>query len=207
MATGRRARCGETSSVASQRRREYHQVPVQRTHRPYTRALQVWSYFGPRQDEPEQLGEADADQEEPGGGFDLAEVLSVLGGEAVRTTDSRLQLYQLNDGKRVIVKYSKLHNGRRNVYWYGLKPDVVQDLRTAAVSHVVFVMGHFGLAVVPIELVEAYCERANVTNHADGTLRHYHVVISNELEPNMVPSQGNPRHALREYFKRFERTM
>ena len=36
MATGRRARCVGTSSVASQRRREYHQVPVQRTPRPYT---------------------------------------------------------------------------------------------------------------------------------------------------------------------------
>jgi hypothetical protein len=66
-------------------------------------------------------------------------------------------------------------------------------------------MGRLGLTVVPIELIEAYCERANVTNHADGTLRHYHVVISNEQEPHMVPSQGNPRYPLREYFERFER--
>jgi hypothetical protein len=170
-----------------------------------SRALLVWGYFGPRQQEAEQPEEADADQEEPGGGFDFAEMLSVLGGGAARTTDSRVQLYQLNDGKRVIIKYSKLHNNRRNLYWYGLKPGVIQDLRTAAISHIVFVMGHFGLAVVPIELVEAYCQRANVTNHADGTLRHYHVVISNEPEPYMVPSQGNPRYSLRDHFKRFDR--
>jgi uncharacterized protein with ParB-like and HNH nuclease domain len=173
------------------------------------RALQIWSYFGPRQEEPDQSGEADAEQEEPVGGFDLAEVFSVLGGGAACTVDSRLQIYQLNDGKRAIIKYSKLHNmnnRRRNLYWYGMKPGVIQDLRTASVSHVVFVMGRFGLAAVPIELVEAYCERANVTNHADGTLRHYHVVISNELEPHMVPSQGNPRYSLGDYFKTFEPT-
>src|SRR4051794_28673938 len=37
MATGRPARYDVISSVAFQRRREYHQVPVQRTQRPYTR--------------------------------------------------------------------------------------------------------------------------------------------------------------------------
>lgn len=30
--------------------------------------------------------------------------------------------------------------------------------------------------------------------HADGTRRHYHVIISNEQEPHLVLSQGNPRY-------------
>src|SRR4051794_16558794 len=39
MATVRPARSDVICSVASRRRREYHQVPVQRTQRPYTGAL------------------------------------------------------------------------------------------------------------------------------------------------------------------------
>src|SRR5687767_957292 len=39
MATGHPARSDVTSSLASRRRREYHQVPVQRTQRPYIRSF------------------------------------------------------------------------------------------------------------------------------------------------------------------------
>lgn len=170
------------------------------------RALQVWSYIGPQQASSES-SEGELNPEDGGAGLDIAGILSALGGGTACNLDSRLQAFQLDNGDKVVIKYSKLHNDKRNLYWYGLKPGVMQGMRDSSVTHVVFVMGQWGLASVPIELVENYCKVANISNQADGSIKHYHVVISHETTPKMVPSQGHPRYPLKDHFRPFEQNV
>jgi hypothetical protein len=70
-------------------------------------------------------------------------------------------------------------------------------------THLVFVMGEAGFVTVPIEVVQQFCSRTGSTKHADGTIRHYHVVISPEPDPVMYWSNEVPRYQLADYWSPF----
>jgi len=71
------------------------------------------------------------------------------------------------------------------------------------VTHIVFVLGRIGFAAVPVEIVRRYLEAAVVTQNADGSIRHHHVLISPEPELDMYTSANVPRYSLGDYFLRF----
>ena len=71
-------------------------------------------------------------------------------------------------------------------------------------SHVAFVLGSWGFALVPIETVIEYCRHTKATKNPDGSILHYHVLISPEPEPEMYWSHDTPRYSLADYCQTFE---
>ena len=167
-------------------------------------ALSIWSFFGPKQESPEEepIESLDGADDEA---FDLPTVLSLLGGGSLVSGESRLRLYRFSDGKKAVIRYSKLYP-RPNHFWYGLRPAVIEYLGEIDNSHVAFVMGRQAAAIVPLELVCEYCKGTKSSLNTDGTIRHYHVLISNEQDPHLFSSQETPRYSLLQYLVRFDQS-
>lgn len=125
------------------------------------------------------------------------DVLGQLGGGQLLSTNSRVRCYRLQDGRVVHIRRSKYYPRNRS-YWYGLNPNTIEVLQSVGVTHVVFVLGDWGLAVVPLKTVLDYCKITRATMNADGSVRHYHVLISQEPDAEMYWSKDTPRFDLRD---------
>ena len=169
-----------------------------------TIALSIWSFFGPEQESPEEepLESLDGGDDEA---FDLQRVVSLLGGGSLVSSESRLRLYCLSDGRKTHIKYSKLYP-RPNNFWYGLRPAVIEYLGESDNSYLTFVMGRHAAATVPLELVREYCKETKSSMNPDGTIRRYHVLISNEEDPHLFWSQETPRYPLLQYLIRLDQS-
>jgi Protein of unknown function (DUF1524) len=164
-------------------------------------ASQVWKYFGPKQNEPEEIVVPDIEQGPSVEGFDLPTVLARLGGGTNRSNDSRLSIFDLDDGRTIIIKYSKLYS-KNNYYWYGIRPKVFDDFATLAITHVAFVMGSLGICTIPVEILQCYRTQTKASFNPDGSIRHYHILISNESIPILYWSSETSRYSLENYFQR-----
>ena len=139
---------------------------------------------------------------EAGTGDETLHVLELMGGGRLLESTGRTRFYELNDGRIVHIKYSKLHE-RQNYYWYGIRPSVMEKLAELNVSHVMFILGESGFVTVPVEVVRQYVSETKATNNPDGSIRHYHVLISNDLEPELYWSAETPRYPLADVFEPF----
>src|SRR5262249_8686264 len=120
------------------------------------------------------------------------DVIERLGGGNLISTSGRLKIYRLSDGRIVNIKKSKLHE-RSGDYWYGINPSSLDRMIQAGVTHIVFVMGDFGYATVPIGKVQEYLRTAGMTKNPDGTIRHYHLLITDDPELAMYTASDVPR--------------
>lgn len=141
--------------------------------------------------------------DQQGAAVQAYDVVELLGGGSAVSNLSRLTIYQLADGRLINVKKSKYHE-RSDDYWYGINPSSMDRMQQGGVTHIVFVMGDYGFATVPIAKVQEYLQTAGVTKNADGSIRHYHVLISNEQNPAMYTSSDTPRVPLGEFFRAFD---
>jgi hypothetical protein len=62
-------------------------------------------------------------------------------------------------------------------------------------------MGDEGFVKVPIEIVKEFNEHTRVSHNEDGTVRHYHCLISPGPEPEFFYSQEVPRYDLAPYYQ------
>ena len=166
------------------------------------RALTIWSNLTSDQGEVNDTSTLENFSEGSNEGYDLSAVLEQLGGSSHPPTNLRPLLYKLNDGKIVMVKYSKLYH-RRNHYWYGIRPLALEELAEANATHVIFVMGQYGLATVPLTVLQTYCHDTRVSYNPDGSVRHYHILISNESVPYLFWSLETPKYSLQDHFNPF----
>jgi hypothetical protein len=164
-------------------------------------AVSIWRYFGPKQDSPDDRP-AEHEEGSDDDSFDQGKVLTLLGGGRLISNDSALKIHLLSDGRSIHIKYSKLHL-RQNYYWYGLRPAVIEQLATVDNSYLCFVLGRRGVATVPLHLVTDYCKETKTSPNPDGTIRHYHLLISNEAEPELFWSQETTRYPLTPFVTRF----
>jgi uncharacterized protein with ParB-like and HNH nuclease domain len=167
------------------------------------RASLVWKYFGTAQVEIEELIESEIEPEVTTGGFNLANVLSLLGGGTSLPNEAKLSVFQLTDKNVVIFKYSKLYV-KNNCYWFGLRPKLFEDFQEYGVTHVAFVLGQIGVATIPVEILRLYKYETKASFLNDGSIRHYHVLISNEYIPHLYWSSETPRRSLNDHFRRFD---
>jgi hypothetical protein len=130
------------------------------------------------------------------------DVVEQLGGGTVVAGEGRTKCYDLGDGRVVHVKRSKFHE-KNNYYWYGINHNSLEHVQNLGATHFVFVLGEWGFATVPIETVVEYCHHAKVSKNLDGTVRHYHVLISPEPEPELYWSQDTSRHDLTSFCQTF----
>ncbi len=157
-------------------------------------------YHSPDRNLPAIVSEPDEAPVRVGTEYDVIEMLG--GGELAGDT-GRFKCYRLNDGLVIHVKTSKYHS-RGNYYWYGITPAALDHLTEFAVTHVVFIMGDYGFARVPLETVAEFVRHTNATRNPDGSVRHYHVLISHDAEPELYWSNERPKYQLAEFFSPFE---
>ncbi len=133
------------------------------------------------------------------------EVIEALGGGRLHPESGRrrFRAFQLNDGRIIQLKRSK-YRERNDYYWYGINPSTLDKSEEIGTSHYIFVLGTWGFVTVPIETVREYCTSTKVSKNPDGTIRHYHVLISPEPEPEMYWSNESPRFDLSEFAQSFE---
>ncbi len=129
-------------------------------------------------------------------------VLDQLGGGTLSESTGRFKCYDVSNGNRVHLKYSKLHE-RNNYYWYGVNPSTMEHIQHNEATHLIFIMGEYGFAMVPVGIVREYIKTAKVSKNSDGSIRHHHVLISNEPDPEMFWSAETPRFSLTESFEPF----
>ncbi len=129
--------------------------------------------------------------------FDLIEH---LGGGQVESSAGRFKCYKLSDNSVIYIKRSKFHQSK-NYYWYGISSASLGYIEQYAVTHLIFVMGSEGFAKVPINIVQDFIQNAKVSRNPDGTIRHYHCLISPSPDPELYWSEEVPRFSLAEYFE------
>ena len=155
-------------------------------------------YYSPDKNEP-------ALETDPGdkGSAKEYDIIEILGGGKIETTTGRFKCYKLDEGPVVYVKKSKYYD-TNDYYWYAITPQSLKYIEEYNVSYVVFVMGEFGFAKVPVPIVSEFLKNTGDTKKADGSVKHYHLLISHDPEPELYWSNDRPKFSLGEYFQPFE---
>ena len=156
-------------------------------------------YYSPDQNAP-------IIETEPGETGGLAsseyEIIDLLGGEKVETSTPDFKCYRLQDGTIIYAKRSKYYT-RHEYYWYGIQPRTLDKCAENKVTHIVFIMGDEGFAKVPIETVLQFVKITRFTKNDDGTVRHYHILISPGPDPKLYWSQDKKKFDLKQYYQTF----
>lgn len=146
-------------------------------------------YYSPDRSAPilETLPESKASE-----GNQDVDVIEQLGGGVLVSGQGRFKCYRLDDGRVVHIKRSKFHE-KNSYYWYGINSNSLEQAYEMGVTDFIFVMGIWGFVVVPIDVVKQFCQSTKVSRNSDGSIRHYHVLISQEPEPELFFSSDVPR--------------
>jgi len=158
-------------------------------------AVGVWPDFARRDDVPEVETEREDEREEVAAVLD--EILDHLGGAVAQVGTGRFRIHQLTDGRVVNLKYSRSHG---KYYWFGLHASLWDDLRRAGATHMVLVLGTNGYAMVPLSVMAEYVAEAGTSPKSDGTIRHYHVLVSTGPKPELFHHGKPSRIALAPFF-------
>lgn len=129
-------------------------------------------------------------------------IVELLGGGQLETRYRRFKSYRIFDGMTIHIKRSKFYIND-NYYWYGVNASTLAHFDEFSVSHVVFVMGDEGRAVVPLDVVKEFVKHTKTSRNADGSIRHYHVLISSAPNPELYWSNEAPRFDLTEHYRSF----
>jgi len=131
------------------------------------------------------------------------DIIEILGGGKLESTVGRFKCYKLDEGSVIYVKKSKYYE-KNDYYWYAITPQSLKYIEEYNVSYVIFVMGEFGFAKVPVSIVSEFLKNTGDTKKADGSVKHYHLLISHDPEPELYWSNDRPKFPLGEYFQPFE---
>lgn len=150
------------------------------------RALSIWPDFARRADAPDEEAEPENEREEFAAVLEA--VLDDLGGSVAQVGTGRFRIHRLAGGRVVNLKYSRSHG---KYYWFGLHASLWEDLRRAGATHMVLVLGNTHYATVPMSVVNEYIADAGTSPKGDGTIRHYHVLVSTGAKPELF-HHGKP---------------
>ncbi len=164
------------------------------------RALTVWLDFARR--EGAGNGEVAVEEEvQDDVKLLIAKVIDHFGGEQGRLGKGSRIFYQAGDGKMLNVKYSKRHS---EYYWFGFHASLWEDIGKAGVTHVVFILLPDGFVTVPVAVMREYIAEAGISPKSDGTVRHYHVLITADAKPELFHHGKPGRIPLRPCYTKFE---
>ncbi len=163
-------------------------------------ALAVWPDFARRGEGAD--GEVAAEEEvQEDVKLLIAKVIEHFGGEKERLGKGSRVFYRVGDGKLLNVKYSKRHS---DYYWFGFHASLWEDAGKAGVTHIVFILVPFGFVAVPVEVMREYISEAGISPKSDGSVRHYHVLISSDARPELFHHGKPTRIPLKPYFTKYE---
>jgi hypothetical protein len=127
-------------------------------------------------------------------------VTEALGGGEVKAGAGRFKSYAMADGTVIHIKRLKFYE-RHDYYWYGITPSALQQCHKRGVTHVVFVMGGEGFVRVPLDLVAEFVKSTRYSSSEDGSVSHYHCLISPGPEPQLYYSGEVPSFDLSGYYQ------
>jgi hypothetical protein len=123
-----------------------------------------------------------------------------VGGQVERLGKGSRVFYRTGDGKVINVKYSKRHS---DYYWFGFHASLWEDIAKEKVTHVVFVLVPDAFVAVPVAVMKKYIAEAGFSPKTDGTVRHYHVLISVDAKPELFHHGKPNRIPLKNYYTKF----
>ena len=130
----------------------------------------------------------------------IAAVESAFAGVKSKLSKGTRYIVQMNDGSVLNIKYSKSHN---DYYWFGYQSSLLNDAKKLGVTHVVFILAPHGYVNVPFHMIEQYLTQAGSSPKRDGSVRHYHVLITAKLAPELFHHGKPERVTLAEHYVRF----
>ena len=131
------------------------------------------------------------------------DIIELLGGGKLEASVRRFKCYSLVDGSVVTLKKSRFYPDN-NAYWYGISNSSLEQIRAHSVSHMVFVMGDFGFAKVPMSVIDEFLKHTFTSKYPDGGVRHYHAYISHDPAPELYITNDLPKYSLAQHFQAFD---
>ena len=164
------------------------------------RALALWPDFARRDGTSD--GEIVSDEEvQDEVRLLIAKVIDHFGGEKGRLGKGNRFFYQVGDGKVLNIKYSKHHS---KYFWFGFHASLWEDIGKAGVTHIVFILLPDGFVTVPVAVMRDYIAEAGFSPKSDGTVRHYHVLISTGAKPELFHHGKSSNIPVKSYYTKFE---
>jgi hypothetical protein len=157
-------------------------------------------YYSPDRNTPVLVSEQEPKSAE---GQTELDAIELLGGGIIFQSSGRYKCYKLNDGSIIYFKFSKFHESN-NCYWYGIGVRALQLIDESSVTHIAFVMGDSGVAKVPIAEVKSFLQHTSTTLESDGSVRHYHCLISPPPNPKLYIRDDVHAVAIQAYFVAFD---
>jgi hypothetical protein len=163
------------------------------------RALKIWPDFAQRSPEDDDEVADDEDFQDDVRLL-IAKVVDSFGGEKERLGKGSRYICRVGDGKVLNIKYSRAHS---NYYWFGLHASLWKEIGKAKVTHIVFILLPDAFVTVPVSVMKDYLVDAGSSPKSDGTIRHYHVLISTGAMPELFHHGKSARTLLSPYLSRF----
>lgn len=155
-------------------------------------------YFCPDRNEPVLVTEPTERTQ-----TDEYDIIELLGGGKLESSSGRFKCYKLNDESIVYIKKSKYYE-KNDYYWYAITPAGLEYTDEFKITHVIFIMGEFGFVKVPVNIVKEFIANTGVSNNLDGSIKHFHLLISHGPKPELFWSNEKPKFQLADYFQSFE---
>ena len=130
-----------------------------------------------------------------------APALSLLGDYMKTSNIGPIKFYIYENGDKIRLIYSKDYENRP--FWYGITAVALKHFENENLTHLVFILGTEGIVKVPIDVVKKYLNTAGVSKNKDGSVKHWHVLISSGEEHIMFTNSNTPEYDLDSYFYPF----
>lgn len=119
------------------------------------------------------------------------ETLNLIGGLKQSYKEGNISIYVLNNNERVVLKESKYYIDR-NYYWYGITPNLIDDLNNLKINFMVFVLGFDAILKIPNQWIVEHISTLGPSFKPDGSIKHYHVMIRvDDLKATILRTDGN----------------
>jgi hypothetical protein len=162
-------------------------------------ALKIWPDFA-RDEGDVEFETPEEEEEQEDVRFLKAKVLDLFGGEFERADNGRYQIHKVQNGKIINIKYSRLH---KDYYWFGIHASLWDACLKAGATDMIFILGQHGFVTVPLSILKDYLAEAGTSPKADGTVRHYHLLISKEPKLELFHFGKPVRTSLKPYLSSF----
>ena len=161
-------------------------------------AVAVWPDFAHREAAGgEAVGEEELQEDVQ---LLVAAAVDHFGGEVERLGKGPRVFYRTGGGQLLNVKYSKRHS---EYYWFGVHASLWDEIARTGVTHLVLILVPDGFAAVPVPVMQQYIADAGFSPKTDGSVRHYHVLVSAHGPPELFHHGKPARIPLQQYYTKF----
>jgi hypothetical protein len=87
---------------------------------------------------------------------------------------------------------------------FGMHASLWDEIGALGVTHIVFILVPGGFLTAPVAIMKDYIMEAGISPKSDGSVRHYHVLISPEPKLELFHHGKAIRIPLKEYYEKFD---